>query len=97
VGSLLLDVGQQYTLTTSPTAFFLSSNTSGTVYYEIKNLPKYRYGTLQFITTNSNVSFQDDYCETIAVGANIFANSDSMIFSVDSGTATLKFSIQQFV
>lgn len=97
VGSLLLDVGQQYTLTTSPTTFSLLSNTGGTVYYEIKNLPKYRYGTLQFITTNSNISFQDDHCETIAVGANIFANSDSLIFSVDSGTATLKFSLQQFV
>lgn len=97
VGSLLLDVGQQYTLTTSPTVFSFLSNTSGTVYYEIKNLPKYRYGTLQFIATDSNISFQDDHCETIAVGANIFANSDSLLFSVNSGTATLKFSLQQFI
>jgi hypothetical protein len=42
--------------------------------------------------------FDDNYTETVnTVGANLFANSDSLIASVSSGTAVFKFGFKTFL
>jgi hypothetical protein len=96
-GNLLITPSQQYTITTTPLVIVPISNTANYVRYEIRNGANARFGTFTFTNTGTSIVYDDNYVETAAgVNANISANNDSLLFSVNSGTATLKFNFQTF-
>jgi len=76
----------------------LLAGTAGKLQYEISNSSAKRFGTFTFSTDGIYSNFTDSYTESnTSLGANLFANSDSLICSLDSGTGTLKYSITQFL
>ncbi len=96
-GNLLITPSQQYTITTTPLVIVPVSNTANYVRYEVRNGANARFGTFTFTKTGTSIVYDDNYVETAAgVNANISANNDSLLFSVDSGTAILKFNFQTF-
>lgn len=98
LGNLQQSTSQQYTVTTSPLVLQLISNSAIKINYELKNGANLRAGTFSYTSTNTEVLFNDDYVETgTSVNANVFANLNSFITSVSSGTATLKFNFSRFV
>ena len=98
LGNLLHSGSQQYTLTTTPLVLDIISNTSVSVRYEIRNVANARFGTFSFVATGSSSLFDDSYVETASsVNANLFANADSLLASVSSGTAVFKFNFKQFL
>ena len=98
LGNLQLAPTQQYTITSTPIAIIPLSNTAATIKYEIRNAANARFGTVNYTKTNTAIVYDDNYVETsTGVSANISANSDSILVSVSSGTATFKFNFQTFV
>jgi hypothetical protein len=98
LGNFQHSVSQQYTVSSTPLVIQLISNSAVKINYEIRNDVNARFGEFSYTSTNTGVQFNDDYIETgTSVNANVFANSDSYITSVSSGTATLKFNFTRFV
>ena len=98
LGNLLYSGTQQYTLTTAPLVLQTLSNTAVTLSYEIRNQANARFGTFSFTRTGTSLLHDDSYVETsTGVGGNLFANSDSILASVTSGTAVFKFNFKQFL
>jgi hypothetical protein len=98
LGNFQHSVSQQYTISSTPLVLQLISNSAVKINYEIRNGVNARFGEFSYTSTNAGVLFDDDYIETgTSVNANVFANSDSYITSVSSGTATLKFNFTKFV
>ena len=98
LGNLKYTPSQKYTLTTTPIVFSIASNISISFDYEIRSSSNSRFGT--FTVTKQDTSFQynDDYIETaIGVGANLYANTNSVIASVTSGTAIYQFNSKRFL
>ena len=99
LGNLLQSVTQEYTLTTSTLALPVRANVPFEITYKINTASAYRLGTVAFMPTGagSRMVYTDQYTETdISANANISANNDSILFSVSSGTATLKFNFKTF-
>jgi hypothetical protein len=98
LGNLQLAASQQFTITSSPLAIIPLANSAAILNYEIRNAANARFGTFSYTKTNNNIVYDDNYVETATgVSANMSANSDSILVSVSSGTATLKFNFQIFV
>lgn len=98
LGNLFQSGSQQYTLTTTPLVLPFLSNTGPTFQYEIRSAANARSGTFSVVTTGSSSLYDDSYVETSnSVNANLFANADSLLASVSSGTATFKFNFKQFI
>jgi len=98
LGNFQHAVSQQYTISSTPLVLELISNSAVKINYEIRNGVNARFGEFSYTSTTAGVLFDDDYIETgTSVDANVFANSDSYITSVSSGTATLKFNFTRFV
>lgn len=98
LGNLQLSASQQFTITTTPLAIIPISNTTATLNYEIRNAANARTGTFVFTKTNTAITYDDNYVETaLGVSANMSANSDSILVSVSSGSATFKYNFQTFV
>jgi hypothetical protein len=98
LGNLQLAATQQFTITSSPLAIVPLANSAAVLNYEIRNAANVRFGTFSYTKTNTNIVYNDSYIETATgVSANMSANSDSILVSVSSGTATLKFNFQIFV
>lgn len=98
LGNLQLSTTQQFTITTSPLAIVPISNTTALLNYEIRSTANARFGTFSFTKTNTEIVYDDNYVETAAgVSANMTANADSILVSVSSGTATLKYNFQSLV
>lgn len=77
----------------------IAANTSGTIKYQISNSSSRRFGELSFMNdySVSNTWLNDEYSETlVSVGANVTANSDSIIVSLSSGTALLNYNLIKF-
>ena len=89
---------QQYTISSTPLALEILANTAYTINYEIRNAANARFGTFNFTRTNTAIVYDDNYVETAAgLSANMSANSDSILVSVSSGTATFKYNFQTFL
>ena len=74
------------------------ANSAATLNYEIRNDANARFGTFSFTKTNTAIVYDDNYVETAAgLSANMSANSDSILVSVSSGTATFKYNFQTFL
>lgn len=103
LGNLQYGMSQQYTLSSTPTVLsiigpLIGANSAVTLDYEIRNQANARFGTITYVTTSTQTVFDDNYTETVnTVGANLFANSDSLIASVSSGTAVFKFAFKTFL
>jgi hypothetical protein len=98
LGNLLTGLARGVSISGTTYVAGLVPNTSGKVRYEISNSSAKRFGTFTFSTDGTYSNFNDSYTESnISLGANLFANSDSLICSLDSGTGTLKYSFTQFV
>jgi len=98
LGNLLTGLARGVSISGTTYVAGLVPNTSGKVRYEISNSSAKRFGTFTFSTDGTYSNFTDSYTESnISLGANLFANSDSLICSLDSGTGTLKYSFTQFV
>jgi hypothetical protein len=98
LGNLQISQTKLFNVTTTPSFLTLLSNSSVAIDYEISNSSARRFGRFRYISNGSSTVFDDDYTETaVTVNANIFANSDSLIYSVDSGTATLQFNFTRFL
>jgi hypothetical protein len=77
----------------------IAANTSGTIKYQISNSSSRRFGELSFMNdySVSNTWLNDEYSETlVSIGANVTANSDSIIVSLSSGTALLNYNLIKF-
>jgi len=98
LGNLLTGMARGVALSGTTYVAGLVPNTSGKVRYEISNSSAKRFGSFTFSTDGTYSNFTDSYTESnISLGANLFANSDSLICSLNSGTGTLKYSFTQFV
>jgi len=98
LGNLQIGSTQQYTLSTSPTILNTLANTALVFDYEIKNGSNIRLGTFNFTVTPSTILYKDEYIETDgSVNVNLSANSDSIIATTTTGTATFKLSFKQFI
>lgn len=98
LGNCVINPTQQVTLTTTPTVFQTLSNSAGVIDYEIKSNSNIRIGSLTIASQGATLTYLDNYTETpIGVGANISANSNSILVSVNSGIATYKFTYKQFI
>jgi hypothetical protein len=87
-----------YLLTPIPTIIPTVTGTALFFDYQIKQGSNIRLGTFSFNATAGNLLYDDNYNETInSVNANLSANSDCIIASVQSGTATFKFNFKQFI
>jgi hypothetical protein len=73
------------------------ANTASTISYDIRQGANIRFGTFSFVKTTSQVFYEDSYVETLGqVGANLSANADSILISVNSGTAIFKYNYKTF-
>ena len=103
LGNLQYGMSQQFTLSSTPTVLsiigpLVGANSAVTLDYEIRDQANARFGTITYVTTSTQTVFDDNYTETVnTVGANLFANSDSLIASVSSGTAVFKFAFKTFL
>jgi hypothetical protein len=99
LGNLLYSTTQEYTLTTATLVLPVTANVPFEISYTINSAPAYRFGTAIFtpIDSGSSMIYSDQYTETaISANANLSANNDSILFSLTSGTATLKFNFKFF-
>jgi hypothetical protein len=98
LGNLLTGVARGTSVAGTTYVAGLIPNTAGEIRYELSNSSARRFGTFTFATDSTYINFTDNYTESnISLGANLFANSDSLICSLNSGTGTLKYSITRFV
>ena len=97
LGNLQISPSRQFSITSSPLALTPVANTASIINYDIRQGANIRYGTFSYIKTATTIVYDDSYVETLAqVGANISANSDSILISVDSGTATFNYNFKTF-
>lgn len=97
LGNLFYSGSQQFTLTSTPLVLAFAANVGPTFQYEIRDAANARIGTFSVVTTGASSLYDDSYVETAnSVNANLFANADSLLASVSSGTATFKFNFSQF-
>ena len=99
LGNLLVGTARSSSLSTdSPVIAAFLANTAGKLNYEISNSSAKRFGSLTFSTDGTNNYFTDTYSEsTVSIKANLYANANSLVCSLDSGTGTFKYSITQFI
>lgn len=99
LGNLSIGTARSSSVSTdAPVIATFATNTAGKLYYEISNSSAKRFGSLTFSTDGTNNYFTDTYSEsTTSVKANLYANANSLICSLDSGTGTFKYSITQFI
>jgi hypothetical protein len=97
LGNLFQSLTQEYNLTTDTLALQVVENVPFEITYTIDNQTAKRFGTATFIPTGSGIVYTDQYTETaVSANANVSANNDSILFSLTSGTATLKFNFKSF-
>jgi len=98
LGNLQISPTNQYTLSTTPLVIQLISNTGVHTDYQITSGNNHRKGILKVSNNLAATQFDDDYIETATgVGANLFANTTSLLASVNSGTAQFVFNISRFL
>jgi hypothetical protein len=98
LGNFQLSPTLEFTITTTPLVLPLISNTGVYTNYEIVSGNNHRRGVIKISENLSSTQFDDEYIETsTSVNANLFANADSIIASVSSGSATFKFSNFRFI
>jgi hypothetical protein len=98
IGNLQLGATQQFTISSTPVVLSTFANTATVINYEIKNTTDLRLGKFTFTRTPTAIVYDDNYVESSSgLAANISANTDSILVSMDSGTATFKFNFQAFV
>jgi hypothetical protein len=101
LGNFQYSPSEQYTITTTPLVLTPIANSASCLNYEIRSGANARLGTFAYTVANqiptAGVVYEDSYVETaLAVDANMSANTDSILVSVSSGTATLKFNFKRF-
>lgn len=98
LGNCVINPTQQFTITTTPSVFVTLANSAGVVEYQLKSNSNIRIGTLTLASQGSTLTYLDSYLETpTGVGANISANNDSILVSVNSGSATYQFTYRRFI
>jgi hypothetical protein len=98
LGNFQIAPSQQFTITSTPTVLVPVSNSASCLNYQIASGANIRFGSFNFTKTASAIMYNDSYVETASgVSANMSANNDSILVSVSSGSATLKFNFQTFV
>jgi len=97
LGNLQISSSRQFSISGSPLALTPVANTAATISYDIRQGANIRFGTFSYIKNASTIVYDDSYVETLAqVGANLTANSDSILISVNSGTATFNYNFKTF-
>jgi hypothetical protein len=98
LSGLLISTGKTATLSATPTTVpILTANSAAELNYDISNVSARRYGTLSFNTNGIQALFDDDYVETTtSIKANVFVTPAAVVFTIDSGTATIKFNYKTF-
>jgi hypothetical protein len=99
LGNLTYGVARSASISTaSPVIATFVANTSGEIKYQISNSSAKRFGTYQFSTDGTNSEFHDQHVENgVGVKANLFANATSLTVTLESGTGTFKYAINQFI
>lgn len=98
LGNAQISLSSSIVLSTLPTLISLLPNAAAKTNYEIANTSAKRYGSITCVTNGSATEFNDQYIETAtSVNANLFANVDTLIASVSSGTALLQLNFERFV
>lgn len=84
-------------LSSSPTVIPITGNIGATLNYDISNTSSKRYGSLTFAISSGTATFSDDYVENgTSFKANIFITPTSLICSINSGTANMKYNYEVF-
>lgn len=97
-GNLQISSSQQFNITTSPLVLTPLANAASSIYYNIQQGANIRSGTFSCTRTAGEILYDDSYVETTTqVGANLSANTDSILVSVASGTAIFKFNFKTFI
>ena len=99
LGNLNLGVARSSSISTAqPVIATFVADTSGEIKYEVSNSSARRFGTFQFSTDGTLSEFHDQHVESgVGVKANVHANATSLMCSLESGTGTFKYSINQFI
>jgi len=99
LGNLRYGVARSASISTaSPVIATFVANTAGEIKYQISNSSAKRFGTYQFSTDGTNSEFHDQHVENgVGVKANLFANATSLTVTLESGTGTFKYAINQFI
>ena len=101
LGNLMISPSRIFTINSTPQVVgTLLPNLSLSVHYEIysgTNNSNRRFGWFMFMGNTTSTTYHDDYIETpTGVNANLFANNDSLVASVSSGSATMKYIFSRF-
>ena len=97
LGNLQISSSRQFSITGLPLVLTPVANIAATISYDIRQGANIRYGTFSYIKDVSTIVYDDSYVETLGqVGANLSANSESILISVDSGTATFNYNFKTF-
>ncbi|CAB4133357.1 Pectate lyase superfamily protein [uncultured Caudovirales phage] len=98
LSGLLISTGKKATLSATPTEVpILTVNSAVELNYDISNTTARRYGTLSFNTNGTQALFNDEYVETsTSVAANVYVTPSAVVFTIDSGVATVKFNYKTF-
>jgi|TARA_R110000803_G_scaffold151788_3_gene216833 hypothetical protein len=99
LGNLRYGVARSASISTaSPVIATFVANTAGEIKYQISNSSAKRFGTYQFSTDGTSSEFHDQHVENgVGVKANLFANATSLTVTLESGTGTFKYAINQFI
>jgi hypothetical protein len=96
IGNLQLSPTYFFNISTTPTVIPLISNIGAILEYRIVNTSKRRFGAFTLTNFNGQTVFNDEYVETAAIDANLYANSTSLIATMNSGTAELEYHYRRF-
>jgi hypothetical protein len=97
LGNFQMTPTVEFTLTTTPLVISLVSNAAIFTSYQVSSGTNYRRGVFKVVENLSSTQYDDEYIETaVSVNANLYANADSFIVSVTSGTATLELNNSRF-
>ena len=98
LGNLNIGIAKSAELTTDqPLLYDFIANSSGSFTYEISNSSARRFGKFNFVVTNTNIIYDDEYTETpTPLFANLTANVSGLTCSLNSGTGTFKYNLTKF-
>lgn len=99
LGNIIYSNSRRLTVTTSPQIMVTPiSNSSGMISYQIRSDANLRSGAFTYTKNNSKITYSDAYVETdFSLNANVSANTESILVSLNSGTASLDYNYQIFI
>ena len=98
LGNLRITDSKLSVVSATPTVIPITGNVGVKLNYDISNTSSKRFGSLVFsVNSTGSSTFTDEYVETgNSFAANIFVTPTSLICTIHSGTANMKYNYQVF-